>query len=70
MMKFDPRPVFAAHTQEDLKFRIARGCSAAIYFEGMVTQEAVEKLIEFLEFSKDTFPTQAELEVKDGAPKV
>ncbi|HEY9685470.1 MAG TPA: hypothetical protein V6C52_00695 [Coleofasciculaceae cyanobacterium] len=53
--------------QEDvhtLIFRISKDSEAKITFDGTPTQEAIIKLIALLDLSKDTFPTQQELEKK------
>lgn len=44
----------------DLKFSLSPNCQVELSFTGTPTQEAVEKFIELLEASKETFPTNAE----------
>ena len=45
-----------------LNFKISRNGGATIIFSGEeITQEAISKLAAMLEFSKDVYPTQAEL---------
>jgi len=46
---------------ETLKFRISRDSEVIVTFSGRVTQEAIEKLRVLLEATKDTYPTQEEL---------
>lgn len=43
-----------------LRFPISRECEALVIFSGVVTQEAIEKLILILETSRDAYPTRAE----------
>jgi hypothetical protein len=45
-----------------LTFRISRDSIVHVTFDGRVTQEAIDKLIFFLEGSKDTFPSSKEVE--------
>lgn len=47
-----------------IKLQIGREARAEIHFNGAVTQEAVQKLIDLLELQKDTFPR----EVKKNLP--
>ncbi len=47
---------------EVLRFRISETCIASIRLAGEVTQEAIDKLLAFLELMRDTFPL-------DTAPK-
>ena len=44
----------------DLHFQLSPNCKAEVSFTGTPTQEAIEKLLELLEASKETFPTQAD----------
>jgi hypothetical protein len=39
-----------------MRFRIGPACGAHIIFEGAVTQEAVRKLIAYLEMSVESYP--------------
>jgi hypothetical protein len=52
---------------ETLKFRISRNSEVSVIFSGRVTQEAIEKLKILLEATKDTYPTQGELEKPKSA---
>lgn len=47
---------------ETLKFRISRDSEVIVTFSGQVTQGSIEKLKILLEATKDTYPTQEELE--------
>lgn len=42
----------------DFVVRIGDGCTVRAVFTGEVTQEAIQKLIQYLEVSKDTYPAQ------------
>ena len=48
--------------QKEFPFMLTRKCEARVILTGTVTQEAIAKLCAVLELSKDTFPTQAELD--------
>jgi hypothetical protein len=43
-----------------LQFRVSRECSVFVCFAGPVTQEAIDKFIEILQLSKDTYPKESE----------
>ena len=47
--------------QEHLILPIARDTKAIVIFTQRPTQEAIEKLIQFLELEKDTYPKQEEI---------
>jgi hypothetical protein len=47
---------------ETLQYRISGDSRVRLLFDGAVTQEAIEKLIAYLELGKDDFPPRAELE--------
>jgi hypothetical protein len=47
---------------EDLNYRISDDCKVRVLFSGKVTQEAIEKLIRYLELGKDDFPSKKQLE--------
>lgn len=50
---------------------IARDTKAAVVFRGEVTQKAIDKLIQFLELQKDTFPLQpAQAGAEDSEGKI
>jgi hypothetical protein len=50
---------------KELRFNISRDSEAQVIFRGPVTQEAIDKLAKLLELQKDTFPTEAELQVAE-----
>jgi len=50
---------------EYMAFRISHRASARLEFDGPVDCDALNKLIKLLELSKDTFPTEAELQAED-----
>ncbi len=47
---------------ESLKFRISRESDVVVTFSGKVTQEGIDKLVILLDATKDTYPTNEELE--------
>jgi hypothetical protein len=47
-----------------LKLQLTKSCSVDVALSGTVTQESVTRLIEFFEWEKAAFPTQAELDQK------
>jgi len=53
----------------NLRFNIARDAQARVLFTGRVTQEAITKFCALLELSKDTFPTEAELDEASKCPE-
>jgi len=53
---------FPTSGEPPLTFKIARDSYVKVSFSGRITQEAISKLIFFLENSKDIYPTKAELE--------
>jgi len=50
---------FAAR-HEVLQYRLASDCSVQLQFDGMATQEAVRKLIQYLEMGLSDFPTNTD----------
>jgi hypothetical protein len=46
---------------ESLNFRIADDCRVRLFFEGTVTQEALRKLIKYIELGIDDFPMRESL---------
>lgn len=44
---------------EDLHYRVSDDCKARVMFEGTVTQEAIKKLIAYLQLGIDDFPSKA-----------
>jgi hypothetical protein len=44
--------------QEVLQQRIGRDCIARVLFQGRLTQEAIDRLIKYLELTKDTLPSE------------
>jgi len=57
-----PEAQYLYTRREELQFRIATDCKAHILLEGNVTQEAIRKLITYLEMSLKDFAE----EVKDS----
>ncbi len=51
-----------AGATETLQCRISGSSIARVLFEGVITQEAVKKLIAFLELSADNYPSKIDLE--------
>ena len=49
-------PPDAGWGQEMLQFKIGEDAEAKVQLRGRITQEAIEKLIQHLELSKDTYP--------------
>ena len=47
---------------ETLQYRISGDSKVRLLFDGAVTQEAIEKLIAYLNLGKDDFPSKADLE--------
>ena len=45
---------------EELRYRIAPDCKVHIQFSGIATQDAIRKLIAFLQMSIDDFPQNSE----------
>lgn len=45
-----------------VSFKLTEECGALVEFKGQVTQEAIEKLVAYLNLSKDAYPTRASLE--------
>jgi hypothetical protein len=71
MRQYVPRPAFLPTAQpadldrilarhEELRFRIASDCKVSIQFNGLVTQSALRKLINYLELSVADFPGDAD----------
>lgn len=52
-------------TPIEITFLLSRRCSVRIALYGNVSQEAIRKLIAFMELGKDTFPTEEEVEAKE-----
>jgi|KBSSwiStaDraftv2_1062776.scaffolds.fasta_scaffold568808_4 hypothetical protein len=50
----------SANTQEVHQQRIGRDCIVKIVFQGRLTQEAVGRLIKYLELAKDTLPSEGD----------
>jgi hypothetical protein len=57
-----PAGYTAAPGESVLAFKISRDSEARVIFSGQVTQEAIGKLTALLDLSKDSYPTQAELQ--------
>lgn len=49
-----------AARHEELRYRIAPDCKVHIQFDGMATQEAITKLINYLELGIGDFPKNAD----------
>ena len=45
--------------QELLQQRVAKDCVAKVMFQGRATQQAVDKLVEYLKLMKDTLPSES-----------
>lgn len=59
------RPTVTAEEEtftETLQYRISGNSKVRLLFDGAVTQEAIEKLIAYLELGKDDFPSKVDLE--------
>lgn len=60
----NPRPNFSDNLgafADELHLRISEDCKAHLLFEGIITQEAIAKLIKYLELGTDNYPTKAQL---------
>lgn len=61
----DP-PIFGMASQdscsEELHQRISDDCKVHVLFEGTVTQEAIQKLIKYLNLAVDDYPTKKQPE--------
>ncbi len=51
-------PPFERSKVETLRLRISKECTVAITLDGDVTQQAVTKLIQYLELVKDGYPIE------------
>lgn len=51
---------------EVLRQRVARDCIAEVAFSGRVSQEAIDKLIAYLNLVKDTYPLSASFNTEEG----
>jgi hypothetical protein len=49
-----------AARHEALQYRIAPDCKVVIQFTGMATQDAIRKLIKYLEMGLDDFPVDSD----------
>jgi hypothetical protein len=45
----------------NLQFKLARDCGVFVCLAGEVTQEAIQRLIDLLNLSRDAYPTADEL---------
>jgi hypothetical protein len=61
----DGRPLVFRQLTE-LAFKLSRGSEAKITIYGDASQEAIDKLVQHLNLSKDTFPTQEEIAAQGG----
>ncbi len=61
---FDQKSKFVSPSEEShtghLRFRISQECDAEIRFTGSVSQQGIDKLIQYLELSKDIYPDTKE----------
>jgi hypothetical protein len=54
-MSWNTKP---AEYEPDLQFPVSADCAVSITFHGNPTREAISRLIQFLELSKDYYPTE------------
>jgi len=52
---------------EDLQYRVSEDCKVRVLFEGAVTQEAIKKLVAYLQLGMDDFPSKAQPATLAGA---
>lgn len=52
------RQVKEQESIESLRWRLSQECYAVLELRGVVTQEAIDKLIQLLQLMKDCFPSQ------------
>jgi hypothetical protein len=55
-------PVEDSHFTESLEYRISGDSKVRLLFDGVVTREAIGKLIAYLELGQDDFPSKEEIE--------
>lgn len=48
----------AVETEDPIRFRLSNQCTAHVYLLGTPTLEAIERLIKYLEVSKETYPSE------------
>jgi len=59
-----PSPVEKDLGETVVGFKLTEECGVLVEFKGQVTQEAIDKLIAYLNLSKDAYPMRASLEQK------
>lgn len=57
--------IHGARASETVEVRLSPSCKVHLQYEGPVTQEAIEKLIRFLEWGKDTYPSMNDISNED-----
>lgn len=58
-------PPTALAVTEDMNYRLTDACRVRVLFEGTVTQEAIAKLVDYLELGKDAYPKTTLGETKE-----
>jgi hypothetical protein len=61
----DGRPL-AFHKVKEIAIPLSRGSEAKVTIYGDATQEAIDKLVQYLNLSKDTFPTKEEIAAREN----
>ncbi len=61
----DGRPL-AGRRSTEIAIPLSRGSEAKVTIVGDATQEAIEKLVQYLKLSKDTFPTKDEIDQREN----
>lgn len=59
-LEFERRNERQAARHEELRYRIAPDCKVHIRFDGIATQEAIKKLMHYLEMGIGDFPENAD----------
>lgn len=57
--EFERQAERRAARHEELRYRIAPDCKVHIIFDGIATQEALRKLMDYIEMGIDNFPVSA-----------
>jgi len=57
--EFERRAERRAARHEELRYRIAPDCKVHIIFDGIATQDALRKLISYIQMGIDNFPNDA-----------
>src|ERR1051325_1462458 len=58
-------PPMALAVTEDINYRLTDTCRVRVLFEGTVTQEAINKLMDYLKLGKDAYPKATPGETKE-----